>query len=162
MLLEPGSLPSGVDHLDLVTTWSQEPLCLCLCATSHLRVWTGSGLDVQPKHDCRPVQVRKRQSTAEQQQRAAKQQRDKKVQRRDAESMQDDQDVSGDEMTAHRSPEFADPKDSCKTSCTPGLCRAQCWSLLSLVLPCFVHSYSCRMHSCVCRPPWQFSGTQAP
>ena len=38
VLVEPGSLPSGVDHLGLVTTWSQEPLCLCLCATSHLRV----------------------------------------------------------------------------------------------------------------------------
>lgn len=53
----------------------------------------------QLDNDCRHVQVRKRQSTAEQQQRAAKQQRDKKVQRRDAESMQDDQDVLGDDMT---------------------------------------------------------------
>ena len=73
----------------------------------------GPGVDAQPEIDCDHMQVRKRQSTAEQQQRAAKQQRDKKVQRRDAESMQDDQDVSGDNMTAPCTPNLADLRNCC-------------------------------------------------
>ena len=107
---------------------------------------------MQLENDCCRVQVRKRQSTAEQQQRAAKQQRDKKVQRRDAESMQDDQDVSGNDMTAHCSPEFADLKE-CYKQFTHQDCPAHsvghCCNAGTAL---FYHiQHSCRMHSCVSR-----------
>ena len=90
-------MPSGVDKLGSVAT----QLLWAMCHTTPAGL-NGSGFDAQLERDVGHVQVRKRQSTAEQQQRAAKQQRDKKVQRRDAESMQDDQDVSGDGCVQHQ------------------------------------------------------------